>query len=100
MTYRDGDRFEGEYVRDRRQGQGVYNFQVNPRARRKRMAWLGNDGAVTLPCFPGNDTQNGDVYDGAWVDHDRTGKGVFLGKDGARYEGWGGVRKGAERVCF
>ena len=77
MIYRDGDRFEGEYVRDRRQGQGVYYFQVRfaggrcgtptPRAKHSR----------SEDCHPPTCTaQNGDLYDGAWVDHDRTGQGV------------------------
>ena len=61
---------------------------------------LGNEEAVTLTCFPRNDAQNGDVYDGAWVDHDRTGQGVFLGKDGTRYEGGWEVRKRGPTGCF
>lgn len=33
MTYVDGDRFEGAYVRDRREGLGVYRFAV-------RVGWV------------------------------------------------------------
>ena len=37
--------------------------------------------------------QNGDCYEGEWRDHDRTGRGVFKGADGASYDGGWEVRE-------
>ena len=31
--------------------------------------------------------ENGDIYEGEWKNHKSHGEGVYLSKDGSRYEG-------------
>ena len=56
-TYANGDKYEGDFVDDKKHGKGVYVYA------------------------------NGDKYEGDWLDGKKHGKGVITFADGNKYEG-------------
>ena len=58
MYFYNGDRYEGSWKNDKRNGEGTYYYQ------------------------------SGAYYKGSWVDDQKEGKGIFDWKDGSKYEGY------------
>ena len=61
MLYNDGDKYEGEFKDDKKDGKGIYYFNSQ--------SW------------------NGAIYVGDFKNDNREGKGIFYYKNGDRYEG-------------
>ena len=79
-TYKNGDRYDGDWVDDKRHGHGVYYFASGNRY----------DGDWVDGNYHGHGVfyyANGDRYDGDYVDDKRHGHGVFYYADGSHYEG-------------
>jgi len=57
MTYKNGDRYEGEFLFAFRSGKGIMKYN------------------------------NGDIYEGEWKNYLREGKGIMIYNDGSKYEG-------------
>lgn len=75
-----GNRYEGSFVDDKRQGRGTFNWKSGER-------YVGD---FTDNKFTGKGTYyftNGDVYTGDFLELDFNGFGVLNYRDGDRYEG-------------
>jgi hypothetical protein len=92
---------------DRRQGYGVYFFKVHPLTQCTSQTRIGLLLPVALHrpigSIPAKSptggccevlraggafaVQCGDRYEGQWANHDRSGRGTFIGADGSHYDG-------------
>ena len=74
MRYYNGDNYEGEWLNDRRHGQGKQQYVE---ARISRSVSVIRAGRYTV----------GGVYDGAWAYDKRNGQGTMVYRNGDKYTG-------------
>eukprot|EP00747_Dinoflagellata_sp_TGD_P004981 gnl/TRDRNA2_/TRDRNA2_112556_c0_seq1.p1 gnl/TRDRNA2_/TRDRNA2_112556_c0~~gnl/TRDRNA2_/TRDRNA2_112556_c0_seq1.p1 ORF type:complete len:344 (-),score=48.56 gnl/TRDRNA2_/TRDRNA2_112556_c0_seq1:82-1071(-) len=99
-SYPNGDKYDGDFQRGERHGQGVYYHSGGARGRYEGQFVNGQkegDGAFFLPR--GGTTE---TYVGQWKSGKRHGEGVFTYYDGSVYEGeWRlDLRHGTGRMTF
>jgi len=101
-TYKNGDRYDGDWVDDKRHGHGVYYVAngdrydgdfVDGKYHGHGVYYFANgdryDGDYVDGKRRGHGVfyLNGECYDGDWVDGKRHGHGVFYFANGNRYDG-------------
>ena len=97
-TWPNGDRYEGEFVADGKDGYGSYQWGAGP--------WQGEryDGSFLADRRQGHGTYwwpSGDVYDGPWENDQPTGPGTAMMRARARFaaEALAAVAKEGQKVC-
>ena len=58
MYYNNGDKYDGEWKNDLREGKGIMKYN------------------------------NGDIYDGYWKNDKKDGKGIMINNNGDKYDGY------------
>ena len=80
MTNADGSFYEGDWVADKKQGQGFYKDAVEEYEGSWQDDMKHGEGKQTTE-------KNGCVYVGSWASNQRDGFGVLTFPSGAKYEG-------------
>ena len=79
MYYNSGDKYEGDYKNDQRDGKGVYISDGYKYKGDFKKGLREGKGVIIY--------KTGDKYDGEWFDDMYNGKGVYYFKDGSKYDG-------------
>lgn len=80
MEFENGDRYDGEWDDDMKNGQGKLTYANGGSYKGKWVDDMRNGYGV-------NTWRNGDKYAGNWEDNKRNGKGTFTFSDGGKYAG-------------
>ena len=88
LTYPVNDtRYEGSWVNDVKQGKGKMTFKIDDESSSYDGDWVDNKmhGKGTMLWFIDGKQENS--YEGDWADSNMQGKGVFIKTDGVQYMG-------------
>jgi len=93
LTYKNGSKYEGEFMNDKQHGHGTHWANDNGKLRLQYRGGFGNGKRQGSGTFAYSD---GGRYDGEWYDGKRHGQGTMTYVDGTVYEGaWqNGMRHG------
>ncbi len=79
-TYANGDKYEGDWVNDRRQGKGIFTHAYGDKYEGD---WINDQRQGKGICT----YANGDKYEGDWVHNKRASEGTYTCSNGRQFTG-------------
>eukprot|EP00826_Nyctotherus_ovalis_P020286 TRINITY_DN1635_c0_g10_i1.p1 TRINITY_DN1635_c0_g10~~TRINITY_DN1635_c0_g10_i1.p1 ORF type:complete len:527 (+),score=113.99 TRINITY_DN1635_c0_g10_i1:200-1780(+) len=94
IYYESGDKYEGEYKNNKKNGKGTYYYTNGDRYEGE---WINGKQCGTGVLY----YANGDKYDGGWENNGRSGKGSLTYINGNKFEGeWKRNNKNGKGVFY